>query len=225
MVVHSGRGNTSFRAQQLASRTRCRRRPLLSTRQAPTSVSGGQLVTKQTAWHFITGPRSSQISRRKVSSTRCLDTYRGNPTGAFAGQNTSVKYAFFNVYSQDGASWDKIIFTNNGSSGFESDNHTTRDEHLGDGLAGDWRIRLHHPPQQNPQRERCELISRSGNHFQWEVWPRAGLPIFVFCRPRNGRRAGTPLSTYSLSRTRRSPPSTASPTLASNSSTTPSTGA
>lgn len=54
------------------------------------------------------------------------DTYRGNPTGTFAGQNTGEKYAFFNVYSQDGASWDKIIFTNNGSSGFESDNHTTR---------------------------------------------------------------------------------------------------
>jgi len=54
------------------------------------------------------------------------DSYRGNPTGAFAGQNTGEKYAFFNVYAQNGVSWDKIVFTNNGSSGFESDNHTTR---------------------------------------------------------------------------------------------------
>ena len=54
------------------------------------------------------------------------DTYRGNPTGTFAGQNTNEKYAFFNVFGQNGVSWDKIVFTNTTSSGFESDNHTTR---------------------------------------------------------------------------------------------------
>lgn len=36
------------------------------------------------------------------------------------------KYAFFNVYGDPGTTWDRIIFGNNGSSGFESDNHTTR---------------------------------------------------------------------------------------------------
>ncbi len=54
------------------------------------------------------------------------NTYKGNPTAPFLGQNSGEKYAFFNVYGQDGATWNEITFTNLGSSGFESDNHTTR---------------------------------------------------------------------------------------------------
>ncbi len=53
-------------------------------------------------------------------------TYRGNPNPAFAGQNAGENYAFLNVYSNDGATFDRIVFSNVGSSGFESDNHTVR---------------------------------------------------------------------------------------------------
>lgn len=53
-------------------------------------------------------------------------TYSGNPNAAFAGQNSGEKYAFLNVYSNDGTTFDRIVFSNVGSSGFESDNHTVR---------------------------------------------------------------------------------------------------
>jgi len=53
-------------------------------------------------------------------------TYKGNPTTPFLGQNSGENYAFFNVFGQDGSTWDRIVFGNDGGSGFESDNHTTR---------------------------------------------------------------------------------------------------
>ena len=49
--------------------------------------------------------------------------YYGNPR---TGQNASQPYAFINFFGQDGTTWDKIILTNQGSSGFESDNWTDR---------------------------------------------------------------------------------------------------
>jgi len=57
--------------------------------------------------------------------------YKGNPTAPFLDQNSGEKYAFFNVFGDAGTTWDSIVFTNNGSSGFESDNHTTRVEAWG----------------------------------------------------------------------------------------------
>lgn len=59
------------------------------------------------------------------------NSYKGNPTTPFLDQNPGEKYAFFNIYGQDGATWDKIIFGNANPSGFESDNHTTRVEAWG----------------------------------------------------------------------------------------------
>ncbi len=53
-------------------------------------------------------------------------TYKGNPTTPFLGQNSGETYAFFNVFGQDGSTWDRIVFGNDGASGFESDNHTMR---------------------------------------------------------------------------------------------------
>jgi hypothetical protein len=53
-------------------------------------------------------------------------SYKGNPTPAFLGKDAGEKFAFFNVYGENGATWDSVVFTNTGSSGFESDNHTTR---------------------------------------------------------------------------------------------------
>jgi len=53
-------------------------------------------------------------------------SYKGNPTPAFLGKDAGEKFAFFNIYGENGATWDSVVFTNTGSSGFESDNHTTR---------------------------------------------------------------------------------------------------
>ena len=53
-------------------------------------------------------------------------SYKGNPTPAYLDKNFGEKYAFLNIYGQGGATWDSIVFTNIGGSGFESDNHTSR---------------------------------------------------------------------------------------------------
>lgn len=53
------------------------------------------------------------------------NSYKGNPNAPL-GRNTSEKYAFFNIFGQDGSTFDKIVFTNTASTGFESDNHTVR---------------------------------------------------------------------------------------------------
>lgn len=52
--------------------------------------------------------------------------YKGNPTVAYNGQNMNEAYAFVNFYGMDGTTWDRIVFTNSATSGFESDNWTTR---------------------------------------------------------------------------------------------------
>lgn len=53
-------------------------------------------------------------------------TYFGNPTAAFIGQDKTEPFAFLNFFGANGTTWNKIVFTNSGSSGFESDNHTDR---------------------------------------------------------------------------------------------------
>lgn len=58
-------------------------------------------------------------------------SYAGNPNSAFLGQNSGEKYAFLNIYSDSGVVFDKIVFSNIGTSGFESDNHTVRVEGWG----------------------------------------------------------------------------------------------
>jgi hypothetical protein len=55
-------------------------------------------------------------------------SYYGNPSGPFAGQNSNEPYAFINFFADSGTTWDKVVFSNNGSSGFESDNYTDRTE-------------------------------------------------------------------------------------------------
>ena len=57
--------------------------------------------------------------------------YFGNPTTGFKGQDASEGFAFLNFYGTDGASWDEIKLSNLGSSGFESDNWTSRVEPWG----------------------------------------------------------------------------------------------
>ncbi|NQX01676.1 hypothetical protein HQ447_13545 [bacterium] len=55
-------------------------------------------------------------------------SYNGNPItqGNNVGVNKSERYGFINFMGDDNTSWDTIVFGNNGSSGFEADNYTTR---------------------------------------------------------------------------------------------------
>jgi len=52
------------------------------------------------------------------------EDYFGNPRNR--SLNTGEPYAFINFYGDAATKWDSIVFTNLGSSGFESDNYTTR---------------------------------------------------------------------------------------------------
>lgn len=51
-------------------------------------------------------------------------TYFGNPRDRSI--NRSEPYAFINFYGDEKTSWDRIVLTNDGKSGFESDNFTSR---------------------------------------------------------------------------------------------------
>ena len=51
-------------------------------------------------------------------------SYYGNPLNRTT--NSSEPYAFINFYGDEMTSWDRIVFTNDGRSGFESDNYTSR---------------------------------------------------------------------------------------------------
>ena len=50
--------------------------------------------------------------------------YYGNPINR--AQNKGEPYAFINFYADQSTQWDKIVLTNSSSSGFESDNYTSR---------------------------------------------------------------------------------------------------
>ena len=75
--------------------------------------------------------------------TRWLDqkignTYYGDPVpGANHGKDSGEAFAFINFYAVDGIKFDKIVLSNPGTSGFESDNWTVRADaygtHAGDG--------------------------------------------------------------------------------------------
>jgi hypothetical protein len=51
-------------------------------------------------------------------------SYDGNPRNRLI--NSREPYAFINFFADEGTTWDRIVLRNNGSSGFESDNYTTR---------------------------------------------------------------------------------------------------
>ena len=54
-------------------------------------------------------------------------TYYGDPVpGANHGKDSGEAFAFINFYAVDGVKFDKIVLSNPGSSGFESDNWTVR---------------------------------------------------------------------------------------------------
>jgi hypothetical protein len=53
-------------------------------------------------------------------------SYDGNPLDRSI--NRGEPYGFINFFADEKTSWDRIVLTNEGSSGFESDNYTTRVE-------------------------------------------------------------------------------------------------
>ncbi|WP_416908285.1 MAG: PEPxxWA-CTERM sorting domain-containing protein [Polymorphobacter sp.] len=50
--------------------------------------------------------------------------YFGNPNPAFTGQNTNEPYVFLNFYARGNTRFDRIVFSQGPSGGYESDNHT-----------------------------------------------------------------------------------------------------
>ena len=64
-------------------------------------------------------------------------TYYGDPVpGSNNGSDSGEAFAFINFYAVNGATFDKIVLNNPGSSGFESDNWTVRTAAYGT-IAGD----------------------------------------------------------------------------------------
>ena len=55
-------------------------------------------------------------------------SYNGNPitAGWHTGQDSSEPFAFINFVGDATTTWDTIVFSNNGGSGFEGDNYTSR---------------------------------------------------------------------------------------------------
>ncbi|MBK1813990.1 hypothetical protein JIN84_00010 [Luteolibacter yonseiensis] len=52
--------------------------------------------------------------------------YKGSPVTNYLNQNSAEAYAFVNLFGSSGNTWNKIVFSNLGTSGFETDNHTDR---------------------------------------------------------------------------------------------------
>jgi hypothetical protein len=50
--------------------------------------------------------------------------YYSNPSGQFAGQDGGEPFAFLNYFAPKGVTFDEIVFSNPGGTGFESDNWT-----------------------------------------------------------------------------------------------------
>jgi len=53
-------------------------------------------------------------------------SYNGNPNVQFKKLDYHEDFAYLNFYGSAGTSWNKIVFSNLGTSGFESDNWTSR---------------------------------------------------------------------------------------------------
>ena len=65
----------------------------------------------------------------KTLTDNLPSAYNGNPfisASAPGGNDSSEKFGFINFIGDANTSWDSIVFSNNGSSGFEGDNYTSR---------------------------------------------------------------------------------------------------
>lgn len=74
---------------------------------------------------------STQIAQYTTASLPGLlpGTYFGNPVDKKA--DSAEPFAFLNFYALEGAQFTKVVFSNNGTSGFESDNWTVRSQPYG----------------------------------------------------------------------------------------------
>lgn len=52
--------------------------------------------------------------------------YQGNPNPSFSGQDYGEQFAFINFTGAAGTSWNQIVFSNNGNTGFETTDWTSR---------------------------------------------------------------------------------------------------
>jgi hypothetical protein len=52
------------------------------------------------------------------------NSYFGNPNANFLGQNGNEPYSFLNFYARGGTRFDRVLFSQGSSGGYESDNHT-----------------------------------------------------------------------------------------------------
>ena len=68
---------------------------------------------------FLSSDVTAAIQR--LSSTT-QNLYKGNPTQN-PKQNTGEYYAYLNFFATDSTTFNKVVFTNATSTGFESDNH------------------------------------------------------------------------------------------------------
>ena len=51
--------------------------------------------------------------------------YKGNPSGAYKGQDSGEDFFFLNIFGTSGTTFTSVVFSNSGTgTGFESDNHT-----------------------------------------------------------------------------------------------------
>lgn len=60
---------------------------------------------------------------RLVGACSAANPFCGDPSGAFKGQDSAEQFAYLNFYDMNGY-FDKIVFTESGGGGLESDNHT-----------------------------------------------------------------------------------------------------
>lgn len=68
---------------------------------------------------FLSSDLTAAIQRLP---TAIQNSYKGNPTQN-PKQNTSEYYAYLNFFATDSTTFNRVVFTNSTSTGFESDNH------------------------------------------------------------------------------------------------------
>jgi len=85
------------------------------------------LLTFQDAQGNVLGVFKSSDVSNAISKLPAAQQaqYKGNPSGTYAGKNSSENYAYLNFFDTDTDHLiSKVIFSNSGSSGFENDNNS-----------------------------------------------------------------------------------------------------
>jgi hypothetical protein len=70
---------------------------------------------------------TANLMNKLTPKTLYPNGYYGNPNaGANYQRDSSEPFAFINFFGTSGTNWSSIVVTNNGNSGFEADNYTSR---------------------------------------------------------------------------------------------------